>query len=857
MQQPSGLDGPDDRAERGLIRAAGTLVARGGVPSVSLVAVEQLAALGDGVVERRFGGLPALLMATASTFAGATVIEQPVPAPAEGGGPPSVEATLARLVRAFRAYVDEDETRFSALLQFGSAAVFGERQYLTLIAAQHRRTAAAVSSHLAVLHRAGLTGVATADLATIAALFADTSRGIEMCHLLDRDEGLRETGYRELAQTLARRLANAPPSPGQKPRPASALIFEPDYRVRMVLEPSGVVRDLLIVEGVKGWNARDFIGRPVNRVAADVRLDPARDAVWRERLAEIWSQVGARPFREPGPGGEPDAVTTTLIPIHDAGGAPESILVEIEDRSGRLATQTEATAQEEQLRNALELTRLGTYIVYLREPVIVANDRFAEIYGCDPQQVMDDGGVEAYLELIHAEDRPVVRAALESAMTGEVDYVANYRLWIDTPDGPELRWISGLGRVEVDADGPIRVLGVIEDVTERHKQQEAILQSQKRDAIGTLAAGVAHDFNNVLGAILGNARAAERRLAAGEVPTDSLREITRGARRAGDLVDRLLSVSRDDHAPREPYLVAEVINEACGLMRPTLGLSVELRESVAPELPAIIGDATGLHQVLLNLIVNADYAIGADEGLIEIDADAVHLTHDGAGPGYGLPSGPYVRIRVRDNGPGFPKGTADRAFDPFFTTKPGGAGAGLGLAAAQTVIHNQGGSITLESVLGLGTAFTIHLPAELGPLPHSGPNPQTPARPADRPTPRVLFVDDETSLTDLAEQEMPSAGCLVVTESDPFAALDLLRAHGGDYDAVITDLAMPNLNGLGFVRYLRKFLPAIPVVLTSGYISDDAREHARRLGVGRILPKPCTIDELAAAVLELVDEHAV
>ncbi|MDQ8046860.1 MAG: ATP-binding protein [Solirubrobacteraceae bacterium] len=844
-------DDSEDPARRELIRAASTLIARGGVAALTLPAIKAVTRLDAASIHDHFDDVDALVVATATDLSA-----RPLLPDLEALGPPpdgTVAATLTALTAAYRARVDEDPAGFAALLQLGSAAALGQHELLPILTSHHRRTRERALEHLARLHQTGRCTVATAELPAIARSFADTCHGVEMCHLFDGDQMLRLAGHREVVTTLGRRLAN--PATAYAP----LVSVDADYRITFVLEPDGIVRDVLTVEGIPDWNPGGILGHHVREVAADGPRGSGQARVWDERLERARSRPGPARYLVPRPDRadhDQAGVVCVVTPIRGTTGALESIMVDIEDRSEHLAVRAEAIGQQEQLRNAIELTRLGTYVVSFREPRIVANERFAEIYGRDPQRVMEEGGVDAYLDLIHAEDRPVVRAALEAAMTGEVEYVANYRLWRATPDGPELRWISGLGRVEMDEQGPLRVLGVIEDVTERHKQQEAILLSQKREAIGTLAAGVAHDFNNVLGAILGNAGAAERRLAAGESALASIEEITRAARRAGDLVNRLLSFSRDDRPPRERYSVPEIVREACALIRPTLGIGVQLREAAAAEVPDAVGDATGLHQVLLNLVVNADYAIGDRPGVIEITVDRDELGDEATGSRHALPPGEYVRIRVRDDGPGIPDRVADRAFDPFFTTKPMGDGAGLGLAAAQTAVHNQGGTIALQSVPGSGTLVTIHLPAVGAPSkaeeealqPFGGPTV------AVGPPPRVLLVDDDRALTHLAEREMAAHGCEIDVANDPQDALDRFREDAEQFDAVITDLAMPTMNGLAFVRRLRGLRPAMPIVLTSGFVTEDAREEAARLGVGRIVAKPCTVEALATAVHELVGD---
>jgi PAS domain S-box-containing protein len=574
----------------------------------------------------------------------------------------------------------------------------------------------------------------------------------------------------------------------------------------------------------------------------------------------------------------------------EAGVQIESIggTTDITDR--RLADEL-ARSQDEQLRTALALNGLGSYIFDIRERRIEADERFSEIIGADPQVVLEEQGLEGFVEQAHVDDRAQMQAALFAAVEGGADYEACYRLWAETPTGPQLRWIEARGRVELDDDGPVRMVGVIEDVTRRKREDEARLGMQKREAIGTLAGGVAHDFNNLIGAILSNAAVAEYELKAGASPATSISEIARGARRAGDLVQRLLTFSREEQPRRVSFDLGAVVGEVCQLLRPTLPPDVTLTHSVARDLPLARGDSTQLHQVVMNLITNAGQAIGKRPGTVELLLDHVVLSTDELSAEAPLTAGDCLRLRVIDDGPGIPSDIAPRIFDPFFTTKAAGDGTGLGLSAVQTIVGNHGGTVVAASSPDEGTVFTIHLPIEPADFARAGegldatptsagppalasrsaraeptagidPTAATPtephpdAAPPPGSEPHALFVDDESALVRLAERALPLNGCRASGFTDPDDALAAFTSAPDAFDALITDFSMPSMTGLELVDAIRAVRPDLPIVLTTGFLTDRERQQAEASGVDRIIAKPCPVGDLAAAVTELVADRA-
>ena len=391
------------------------------------------------------------------------------------------------------------------------------------------------------------------------------------------------------------------------------------------------------------------------------------------------------------------------------------------------------------------------------------------------------------------------------------------------------------------------------DITQRkaaeaeHEALEAALrQSQKLEAVGTLAGGIAHDFNNILSAIVGNTRLLLEDLPETHPAARSVREIRSAAHRARDLVKRLMAFSRQQESQRVAVPIAPLITEVQQLLRATLPAGIELVAHTPPDKPSILGDATQIHQVLLNLCTNAWQSMPAGaHGRIEIEATTLEAREARAEVASLEGAAQYVRIAVRDNGSGMPGQTLEHIFEPFFTTKQPGEGSGLGLAVVHGIVQSHDGAITVTSRVGVGTTFLIYLPAcEAAPK-----APEATSRMhALGAAQHVLYIDDEAPLVSLVGRTLERAGFRCTGEQSAARAIELVRQTPEAFDLVITDLNMPGMSGLDVARELLALRPALAIVITTGYVRTDDVAAARELGVRDVILKPDTIDELAAVV---------
>ena len=427
-------------------------------------------------------------------------------------------------------------------------------------------------------------------------------------------------------------------------------------------------------------------------------------------------------------------------------------------------------------------------------------------------------------------------------------------------DGTEF-WIEMLITPVANAAGWFTHWVAIErDVSDR-KQAEStrrslenqVREAQKMEAIGTLAGGIAHDFNNILGAILGNVGLAKLELPVGHPARVRLKQIAVSGARARSLVEQILTFSRREPPTLTAVSLADSVHEAEALLRATLPATVKL--SVAMSAPAtddplrVLGDATQLQQVLLNLCTNAWHALPDGTGTIEVRLASLRVGGEAAlapPARTHLAHGTYAHLSVTDSGRGMNSATRARIFEPFFTTKPAGQGTGLGLSVVHGIVASFGGTITVSSRPGAGSRFDIYFPQLEGSARLAVP--ESAAPPAPGRGEHVLYIDDDEVMLLMVEQLLLKLGYRATCLIDPHEALAAVRAQPGDFDLVVTDFNMPQMSGLDLARALRDTDARLPVVISSGYISEQLRRDAEAAGVVALMRKENTLDDLAATV---------
>jgi PAS domain S-box-containing protein len=405
----------------------------------------------------------------------------------------------------------------------------------------------------------------------------------------------------------------------------------------------------------------------------------------------------------------------------------------------------------------------------------------------------------------------------------------------------------------MDDDGVIHhFVTVKRDVTQENRLQRQLIQSQKMEAIGTLAGGIAHDFNNILSAILGFAELALFELTEGSRSHDDVSEIVKAGNRAKDLVRQILTFSRKTEQEFKPIDIIPLVSEALKFLRATLPSTIDIQNQIGVDRVEVLCNPTMVQQILMNLCTNAAHAMKDSGGILTVKLLEVEIENGGINKLPELPPGPYVRITIGDTGPGIETGILGRIFDPYFTTKEKGEGTGLGLSMVHGIAQSLKGAVEVESDSKRGTEFNVYLPRVLGKSGMTADHPQA----LSTGNERILLVDDEDVLATMGRLMLERLGYKVIVKTDSYKALETFRSQPDDFDLIISDKTMPRLTGFDLVEEVKKIRPDVPFIICTGYSDESETDKAARLGINRLIVKPLSMDDLAGAVRSVLDDTA-
>ena len=473
-----------------------------------------------------------------------------------------------------------------------------------------------------------------------------------------------------------------------------------------------------------------------------------------------------------------------------------------------------------------------------------ANQATASIFGYQPSELIGRKGSDFMLpehrEAFETEYLPIMRnkgfmAGLGQYLDrrGERHYI-EYRSKLVRPQKGE-PYISGSGREVTE-----RVMA-----RQRLKQLEAqLLQSQKMEAVGTLAGGIAHDFNNVLSAMLGFTELALADLPDASPLRGHLEQVLKAGERAKGMVRQILSFARQGEAARSPVAVQPVVAEALNLLRTSLPATIRVESHLDAPQEMMMADPTQLHQVVMNLATNAFQAMDPGGGVLGVVLEPVELDREQAASFAALEPGPYLRLAVSDTGQGMDSQTMQRIFEPFFTTKDKSNGSGMGLAMVHGIVKSHGGEVIVKSLQGKGSLFEVYLPL-LVDTPEPPPQQEEQEVQAGNGE-RVLLIDDEEPVGEVGRRMLESLGYRVKLYRSGQEALNALQAAPQDYDLVITDLTMPYITGVQLARRAREIAPSLPVIIATGY-GGRVPNGELPPNVQMIIGKPFTRRDLALA----------
>jgi PAS domain S-box-containing protein len=390
-------------------------------------------------------------------------------------------------------------------------------------------------------------------------------------------------------------------------------------------------------------------------------------------------------------------------------------------------------------------------------------------------------------------------------------------------------------------------------VQERQKLQIQLQQTQKMEAVGTLAGGIAHDFNNILSAILGYAELSQTQIPQESKPHEYLSKIIKSVERAADLVKQILTFSRQAEQERKPMQLQPIVKESLKLLRGSLPSTIEIKKDIDPACRPILASFSQMHQVIMNLCTNAYHAMRKNGGVLSVTLAEADLPPELSEQQPELRPGRYAKLVVADTGSGIEKNIQERIFEPYFTTKKHGEGTGLGLATVHGIVMSHEGTIAVKSEPGKGASFEVYFPTlekhvvmdqivkvEISPVPISA---------------RVLFVDDEEMIVELAESVLERMNCDVVALSNGIEAFAAFEKDPHGFDIVITDQTMPGLTGIELAQKILAIRPDMPIILATGFSEMVNEKKAKEIGIREFIMKPLAIRDLSQAVWKVLGDQ--
>lgn len=610
----------------------------------------------------------------------------------------------------------------------------------------------------------------------------------------------------------------------------------------LVIDRDGVI--IFLNRALPGFSVNDFLGTSVMKyLPADIRkrIEEQFDRIWKTGVAE--NNVAPCPT----PDGEVRVFESLMAPMRIVG-ETIGLVIYARDITNRSRTEETLRENEKRYRTLFEASNDAIFICEMsgKTPVFSdCNSRVLKMFGYDRDEIM--GKTPADLSPPVQPDGEVTESQVSKTVLAAMDGEPQTFEWYHVRrDGTTFPCEVTLNRVEVGDQSMLQA--VVRDITDRKRQQQELIKTQKLESLSVLAGGIAHDYNNILSGILGNVSLAIDCLEPESEAHEILIDAENATMRASNLTKRLLTFSTGGTPVTEKAIISDLIRESVEFA--LSGSNIRYQFTFAEDLGVVEIDKGQFSQVIQNLVLNAKQAMPGG-GILEVAAENV-LVED-TYP-FLISRGKYVKITMKDTGDGIPKEHLDKVFDPFFTTRP--TASGLGLSAAYSVIEKHGGTISVESTVGNGATFTIHLPQMAK---------HTPARQVDETetsTPlsdssqaganRILIMDDEEIIRKVADKALTRVGLVVDHACNAPEAVALFKqAHTSDrpYSLVILDLTIPGgMGGKEVIKALMEIDPGVKAIVCSGYATDPVMADFTHYGFIGAFIKPFRLDDLIQAV---------
>jgi len=517
------------------------------------------------------------------------------------------------------------------------------------------------------------------------------------------------------------------------------------------------------------------------------------------------------------------------------------VQVIIRDITDQKRAEEAIKKSEEKYRMLIDNIQDGVFIIQDNK-IQFANEAFARVVGFTVQEVIGKG----FRELVAPEDLEVVTDRYHRRQARE-DVPHEYEYHMLHKDG-RTRILVNMNVGLITFRGEMASMGTVKDITEKKMLESQLLRAQRMESIGTLASGIAHDINNVLTPIMLSQELLREKMT-DEESQRYLNIIERSTQRGASLMKQVMSYAKGIEGERNALQAVNLISEIRQIAKETFPRNIEIRTDIPKDLWNISGDATQLHQVLMNLCVNARDAM-PDGGIIRILAENLLIDEDYAHINIDAKVGPYIVITVSDTGTGIPPDILDRIFEPFFTTKEHGKGTGLGLSTALGIVKSHGGFITVYSEVGKGTAFKVYLPA-------TATTETIRAQEHQHELPvghgeSILVVDDEDQILELTQKTLETHGYRVITANNGEEAIALYKQNREIIKLVLMDMMMPVMEGLESIQVISGVNPEVKIIAVSGLAEKDKLEKIAEAHVNAFLPKPYTAEKLLKTIHEVI-----
>ncbi len=543
------------------------------------------------------------------------------------------------------------------------------------------------------------------------------------------------------------------------------------------------------------------------------------------------------------PNGDIITLLTNKVPLRDSNEDVTGLLGTYMDITERKKAEESFRENREKLHSILDNIGSGVTMISPAMEILELNRQMRKWFpGIDPRT------------------RPLCYRALNNPPRDEIcDYCPTCRTLQDgkihtativTPTAGGSRNYHIVSSPILDKEGKVTAaIEMVEDVTSNLSLETQLRQSQKMEAIGTLAGGIAHDFNNILSSVIGYTELAQMKIEADSEIHDDLNEVLIAGARAKNLVKQILAFSRQTQQEQILIQTGLIVKEALKMIMATLPTTIDIHQNIQSK-SIVLCDPTQIHQIIMNLCTNAAYAMREKGGILNIALSDVVLDPEFCSLHLGIQPGAYQQLMVGDTGHGMTADVMDRIFDPFFTTKAKDEGTGLGLSVVHGIVKELGGMVTVYSEPDKGTSFTLYFPIIRG---------EAKAKSAEHTiiptgTERILLVEDEKAILNLTQKHLASLGYAVEARTSSLAALELFQAKPDKFDLVITDMTMPQMTGDLLAREVIKIRPDLPVILCTGFSETVTPEKAKNMGIKAFLLKPVLKEEIAHTIRKVMDE---